>query len=127
MNRGLSYQDIYLADEHHQMFIDTLVEATSMFKAECHAYCLMNNHYHLLLRTPMGNLSRVMRHSNGVYTQRFNSNVNRDGPLFRGRYKGISIDADAYLLQVSRYIHRNPLDAGLVTRIDQYRWSSYSA
>lgn len=127
MNRGLAGQAVYLSDGHRQLFIGALVDATSVFQAECHAYCLMDNHYHLLLHTPLGNLSRVMRHINGVYTQRFNRDVKRDGPLFRGRYKAILVDADAYLLQLSRYIHRNPLEAGLVEHIGPYQWSSYNA
>ena len=96
-----------------------------MFKVETHAYCLMDNHYHLLLRTPQGNLSRAMRHLNGVYTQRYNRIQKTDGPLYRGRYKAILIDVDAYLLNVSRYIHRNPIEACIVRRAERYPWSSY--
>jgi len=70
----------------------------------------MSNHYHLLIETPNANLGRIMRHINGVYTQRYNRLRNIDGPLFRGRYKAILVDQDAYLLQLSRYIHRNPID-----------------
>jgi putative transposase len=87
----------------------------------------MDNHYHLLLSTPEGNLNRVMRHINGVYTQRYNRLEKTDGPLFRGRYKAILVDADAYLLCVSRYIHLNPVAAGIVKKAHQYRWSSYCA
>lgn len=81
------------------------------FSTECHAYCLMNNHYHLFIHTPVGNLARTLRHINGIYTQRFNHYTNRDGPLFRGRYKAILIEKDSYLTQVSRYIHLNPVEA----------------
>jgi putative transposase len=91
---------------------------------QIHAYCLMDNHYHLLVKTPRGNLSRVMRHINGIYTQKFNRHEKTDGPLFRGRYKAIIVDGDSYLLQVSRYIHLNPRDIKTVS-IDKYRWSSY--
>ena len=70
----------------------------------------MNNHYHLLVRTPRANLARCMRHLNGIYTQRHNRLLQTDGPLFRGRYKSIVVDTDNYLLQVSRYIHRNPIE-----------------
>jgi hypothetical protein len=87
----------------------------------------MGNHYHLLLRTPDANLSRAIRHLDGVYTQHFNRSTGTDGPLFRGRYRSIVVDADQYLLQVSRYIHRNPLEAGIVDELVDYPWSSYRA
>ncbi len=127
MNRGAGRKDIYAHDEHRQIFLELLREIHEMFKVEIHAYCLMDNHYHLLLSTPLGNLSRSMRHLNGVYTQRYNRTQKTDGPLYRGRYKAILIDADAYLLNVSRYIHRNPLEAGVVKRGEDYPWSSYGA
>jgi hypothetical protein len=87
----------------------------------------MGNHYHLLVRTPRGNLSRAMRHINGVYTQQYNYLKKTDGTLFRGRYKAINIEASSYLLAVSRYIHRNPIETQrpLVENLEQYRWSSY--
>jgi hypothetical protein len=87
----------------------------------------MDNHYHLLLHTPRGQLSRGMRHLNGLYTQRFNRREQHDGALFRGRYKAILVEADPYLLHVSRYIHRNPLEAGFTAPLERYRWSSYAA
>lgn len=87
----------------------------------------MGNHYHLLLQTPEANLSRCMRHINGLYTQRYNRLKKTDGPLLRGRYKAILIDAESYLLQVSRYIHRNPIETKkpLVKKLEDYPWSSY--
>ena len=85
----------------------------------------MDNHYHLLLSTPTGALSRPMRHLDGIYTQKFNRVHHRDGPLFRGRYKAILIDAEEYFLSVVRYIHKNPLGSGVVSNIDRYRWSSH--
>lgn len=91
------------------------------------AFCLMPNHYHLLAQTPDANLSRFMRHVDGVYTQRFNRLLECDGSLFRGRYKAILVEADTYLSDVVRYIHRNPLRAGLVRRLDRYPWSSHIA
>ena len=89
----------------------------------------MPNHYHLLVRTPLGNFSRAMRRVDGVYTQRHNRLVGTDGALFRGRYKAIVVDADAYLLCVSRYIHRNPVESKrpLVEALDEWPWSSYPA
>ncbi len=85
----------------------------------------MPNHYHLLVQTPDANLSRCMRHLNGVYTQRFNRNHLLDGQLFRGRYKAILLEGDSYLLELVRYVHRNPLEAGLVKVLDKYQWSSH--
>ncbi len=127
MNRGAGHQTIYAQDTHREIFLELLREIHEMFGVETHAYCLMDNHYHLLLRTPQGNLSRAMRHLNGVYTQRYNRIQKTDGPLYRGRYKAILIDADAYLLNVSRYIHSNPIEARIVKRAERYPWSSYSA
>ncbi len=107
----------------------SLKEASEQFDAVIHGYCLMANHYHLLIETPKANLSRIMRHINGVYTQRFNRLRKVDGPLFRGRYKAILVDKDAYLLQLSRYIHRNPIEIKrpAVSDLEDYPWSSYPA
>ena len=129
MNRGRARQVIYWDSRYYQAFIDTLAEANQRFQCIIHAYCLMGNHYHLLLETPKANLSRIMRHINGVYTQRYNRLKKTDGPLFRGRYKAILVEKDAYLLQVSRYIHRNPIDMKkpLVRELEEYQWSSYPA
>ncbi len=85
----------------------------------------MSNHYHLLIQTPDANISRSMRHLNGVYTQRFNRMHLCDGQLFRGRYKSIIVDGDSYLLELLRYIHRNPLEAGIVEKLNKYTWSSH--
>ncbi len=84
----------------------------------------MPNHYHLMVETPAGNLSRAMRHLDGVYTQGFNSRKDRVGPLFQGRYKAILIDQDAYSLEVSRYVHLNPVVAKLVRRPEDHKYSS---
>ena len=107
------------------MFTELLKETSEMWNIRVAAYCLMPNHYHMLLQTPEANLSRSMRHLNGVYTQRYNSRHKCDGQLFRGRYKSILIDTDSYLLQAVRYIHRNPLEAGLTDKMDSYQWSSH--
>jgi putative transposase len=127
MNRGAGRQDIFAHDDHRLVFLELLREVHEMFRAEIHAYCLMDNHYHLLLSTPDGNLNRVMRHINGVYTQRYNRMEKTDGPLFRGRYKAILVDVGAYLLCVSRYIHLNPVAAGIVKKAHQFHCSSYRA
>jgi putative transposase len=125
MNRARRGQDLFVDKADYQKFIDLLQETTELFNVNVAAYCLMPTHYHLMLQTPDANLSRCMRHLNGVYTQRYNVSHNCDGTLFRGRYKSILVDADTYVLQLVRYIHRNPLMAGLVKRLDQYVWSSH--
>lgn len=127
MNRGTGRKAIYAHDEHRLIFLELLREINTMYQVETHAYCLMGNHYHVLLRTRQANLSRAMRHLNGVYTQRYNRTEKKDGPLYRGRYKAILIDADSYLLNVSRYIHRNPVEAGMTKKGEDYPWSSYQA
>ncbi len=129
MNRGRGRQVVFPGPEYNQAFLQCLEEANIRFSAEIQAYCLMANHYHLLLTTPRGNLSRIMRHIDGVYTQRHNRLKNTDGALFRGRYKAILIDSSSYLLQVSRYIHRNPIETRnpQVDDLDSHTWSSYTA
>jgi len=125
MNRGQSRRNIFVEDKGRQSFLDLLADITRLWKVEIHAYCLMDNHYHLLVSTPTVGLSRAMRHLDGLFTQKFNRVHHRDGPLFRGRYKAILIDAEEYFLSVIRYIHKNPLGAGVVPDIDRYRWSSH--
>ncbi|MBM4263340.1 MAG: transposase [Deltaproteobacteria bacterium] len=127
INRGRSRRDIFLEDKGWQSFLDLLGEITQLWKVEIYAYCLMSNHYHLLVSTQTAGLARAMRHLNGVYTQKFNRVHHRDGALFRGRYKAILIDAEEHFLSVVRYIHHNPVAAGIVTDMDRYRWSSHWA
>ena len=125
MNRGRKGEAVFKDKKDCLSFIELLREATETWNLRVSAYCLMANHYHLLLQTPEGNLSRCMRHLNGVYTQHFNRAHRADGPLFPGRYKSILLDADSYLLQVVRYVHRNSIRAGITDRLEGYRWSSY--
>mgnify|MGYP000618004595 CR=1 FL=1 len=126
MNRGRGRQTIFHDSSYFQLFLETLSESHDRFDAMIHAYCLMGNHYHLLIETPQANLGRIMRHINGVYTQRYNRLKKTDGPLFRGRYKAILVDEDAYLLQLTRYIHRNPIEVkGSKVNLTDYKWSSY--
>ncbi len=129
MNRGRQRHRIFHSPAYYHAFLDTLAEAHERFGVVIHGYCLMGNHYHLLLHTPLGNLGRAMRHINGVYTQRYNRLKHTDGSLFRGRYKAILVDKDNYLLALSRYIHRNPVDTKppLVRSLATYTWSSYPA
>lgn len=124
MNRGRRAERIFNDQNDYEMFIELLKEASESWRIRVSAYCLIPNHYHLLVQTPEANISRSMRHINGVYTQRFNRKHGFDGQLFRGRYKSILIDADSYLLQLVRYIHRNPVKAGIAT-LDNYPWSSH--
>ena len=113
MNRGRRREKIFSGIKDYTLFIGLLKESCYMWHVRIGAFCLMPNHYHILIQTPEGNISRCMRHINGVYTQRFNRIHGCDGPLFRGRYKSILVEAETYLLELLRYIHRNPLKAGL--------------
>ena len=126
MNRGGRYEAIFEDKIDYSVFLELLQETIEIFHIKVSAFCLMQTHYHLLIQTPEANISRSMRHINGVYTQRFNKIHGYDGHLFRGRYKSILIDADSYLLQVMRYIHRNPITAGLTGNLN-YTWSSHKA
>lgn len=127
MNRGRRAEEIYHTEDDYQRFPDILEESVEMWNLRISAFCLMPNHYHLLIQTPEGNLSRCMRHINGVYTQRYNRAHDYDGQLFRGGYKSILVDESNYLLQLVRYIHRNPVRANIVERPGDYPWSSHGA
>lgn len=124
MNRGANHQAIFYNNAHRDIFLSLLSEIKNKFHVETHAYCLMDNHYHLLLHTPIANLGRSMRHLDGVYTQYINRIEKRDGPLFRGRYKAILVEQDSYLLAISRYIHLNPVSANICQLPTDYHWSS---
>ncbi|UCD59076.1 MAG: transposase [Candidatus Hydrogenedentota bacterium] len=123
--RGNERKDIFKSIRDRSQFLSYLESATERYKAVLHVYCLMTNHYHLLLETPSGNLSQIMRHINGAYTTYFNTKRKRSGHLFQGRYKGILVEADEYAKELSRYIHLNPVRAGMVRSPGEYRWSSY--
>lgn len=125
--RGNAQAAIFQSDADREVFLSTLGEAVERFGWLCHAYCLMDNHYHLLIETPEGNLSQGMRQLNGVYTQRFNREHHRVGHLLQGRYKAILIERESYLLELCRYVVLNPLRANMVKKIDKYPWSSYPA
>lgn len=124
MNRGANHQLIFYNNNHRDIFLSLLCQIKDKFHVETHAYCLMDNHYHLLLHTPIANLGRSIRHLDGVYTQHINRIEKRDGPLFRGRYKAILVEQDSYLLAVSRYIHLNPVSANICQLPTDYPWSS---
>ncbi|MDQ6955392.1 MAG: transposase [Mariprofundaceae bacterium] len=126
-SRGNALSDIYLSDDDRELFLEVLEHVVERFSWVCHAYCLMNNHYHLMVETPQANLSRGMRQLNGMYTQRFNREHDRVGHVFQGRFKSIVVDKDAYLLELSRYIVRNPVAAGMMANVGDWPWSSYLA
>jgi putative transposase len=125
--RGDRREAIYEDDEDRIAFLAVFADVVEAFDWRCHAYCLMTDHYHLFVQTAQGNLSKGMRQLNGVYTQWSNRRHRRGGHLFQGRYKGILVDADAYLLGLSRHIVLNPVAAGLVADPANWRWSSYRA
>lgn len=124
-SRGNERKDVFKSQKDREQFLSYLESAVNRYEAVIHAYCLMSNHYHLLLETPSGNLSKIMQHINGAYTNYFNMKRKRSGHLFQGRYKAIVIEADEYVLQLSRYIHLNPVRVNLVAKPEEYRWSSY--
>ncbi|HEX2768023.1 MAG TPA: transposase [Geobacteraceae bacterium] len=124
-SRGNEQKDVFKSLRDRGKFLEYLESATTRYGAIIHAYCLMSNHYHLLLQTPGGNLSQIIRHINGAYTTYFNVKRKRAGHLFQGRFKAILVEADEYLVELSRYIHLNPVRVGIVERPEQYQWSSY--
>ena len=125
--RGDRRDDIFLDDADRQTFLDLLAKEIRQQRWRLYAYCLMSNHYHLLIETPEGNLVAGMRRLNGVYTQAFNRRHGRVGHVLQGRYKSIVVDKDAYLLELARYIVLNPLRANMVKRVEDWPWSSYPA
>ncbi|CAB5079155.1 hypothetical protein D3OALGA1CA_4324 [Olavius algarvensis associated proteobacterium Delta 3] len=126
-SRGNESQRIFLTDADRHSFLNILGRMSERFNTDIFAFVLMDTHYHLLIRTPEANLSKSMQWFGTTYTIQFNIRHSRKGHLFQGRYKSILVENDAYLLRLSYYIHRNPMRAGLVYRLVNYRWSSYPA
>ncbi|MBK9306538.1 MAG: transposase [Nitrospira sp.] len=125
--RGNARQDIFLDPEDRHRFLTVLGLVVPRFHLRLHAYCLMNNHFHLVLETPEANLSKAMRHLNGVYTQAFNRRHGRVGHVLQGRFKAIIVDRESYLLELCRYVVLNPVRAKTTRKADTYPWSSYQA
>ena len=125
ISRGNAKQSIFLHELDRKTFLELLSSVVERFNWLCHAYCLMDNQYHLIIETPDGNLSRGMRQLNGVYTQGFNRRHQRVGHLFQGRYKSILVDKDNFLLSLCRYVILNPVNTGMVKRPEDWKWSSY--
>ena len=126
-SRGNRQEPIYEQDTDRENFLSILADVCKTYYWDCHAYCLMDNHYHLLVETPDANLSKGMRQLNGRYTQNFNRDHGRVGHVFQGRYKAILIEKDSYLLELSRYIVLNPVRARMVHSAIEWPWSSYRA
>jgi REP element-mobilizing transposase RayT len=123
-SRGNEKKDIFRNKKDREKFLSYLSSAWERHGAVFHAYCLMSNHFHLMVETPLGNLSRIMKHINGSYTTYFNVRHNRVGHLFQGRYKALLVQADTYAAELSRYIHLNPVRAKMVPSPEEYQWSS---
>jgi REP element-mobilizing transposase RayT len=127
MNRGIGRQAVFHCDDDRQIFYDCLAAAMPRYGVQVHAWCLLDTHFHLLLMSESGRLSDAMRFLGGRFTQRINYRDGRDGPIFRGRFTSVSVESDAQLVQASRYIHRNPVEAGLVAKPWHWPWSSAQA
>jgi REP element-mobilizing transposase RayT len=124
-SRGNNKKPVFFNDEDREAFLIVLGNINQRYNWICHAYCLMNNHYHIVIETPDGNLSKGMRQLNGEYTQIINKRHGRVGHLFQGRYKAILIQKESHLLEVCRYVVLNPVRANLATNVTGWKWSSY--
>ncbi len=125
MSRGVARRPTFLDDEDRRRFLGNVEKLVDRGVLQVFAFCLMPNHYHLLLSTPLGQLSRWMRHINGDYVRGFNLRHRRVGHLWQGRYKAIVVEDAGYLKECSRYIHLNPNRAKITRPAERYRWSSY--
>ncbi len=126
-SRGNKRLPIFDNDLDRKHFLNLLANTCTTFNWRCHAYCLMNNHYHLLIETLEANLAEGMRNLNGIYTQDFNYHHHTVGHLLQGRYKAFLIEAETYLQEVVRYIVLNPVRAKLVNKPERWKWSNYAA
>jgi REP element-mobilizing transposase RayT len=126
-SRGNARGKIFLSDQDRENFLFVLGSVVKRFNWLCHAYCLMDNHYHLMIETPDANLARGMRQLNGVYTQKFNWWHSKTGHIFQGRYKSILVEKENYLLELCRYVVLNPVRANMVQTPGEWKWSSYES
>ena len=126
-SRGNERKEIFRAPGDYERFNHYLNEAQDKYNYLLHGYILMTNHYHLIMETNKANLHQIMHYLNGSYTTYFNRMNGRSGHLFQGRYKAIVVDVDNYLLELSRYLHLNPVRAGMVKRPEEYPYSSYTS
>jgi len=126
-SRGNGRQEIFLDDQDNSAFLSLLGKTVEHFHWTCHAFCLMVNHYHLMIETPEANLSKGMHHLNANFCQAFNKRHNTVGHLFQGRFKSIVVDRESYLLELARYVVLNPVRAGMVDHPEEWPWSSFRA
>lgn len=126
-SRGNARKKIYSDDEDRKKFLEVLSGVVNRYKWKIHVYCLMPNHYHLLVETPEANISAGMRQLNGVYTQAFNRRHRRVGHVLQGRFKAILVEKEEYLLELGRYVVLNPVKCRLVQKPEDWAWSSYRA
>ncbi|HEX9666213.1 MAG TPA: transposase [Thermodesulfobacteriota bacterium] len=124
-SRGNRRENIFYSDNDKKVFIEKLNETLNKYHFICYAYCLMDNHYHLFIKTPDANISEGMHYLNTSYTNWIKAEHNIVGSVLQGRYKSILVEQNNYGLKLSAYIHLNPLRAGMVKNLKQYRWSSY--
>ncbi|MFH1062630.1 MAG: transposase [Candidatus Omnitrophota bacterium] len=124
-SRGDDRKRIFISDYDFEKFLEYLEKAKEKYKFKLYAYCLMSNHYHLFIETLQPNLSKIMQYLNTAYTVYYNKKRKKTGHLFQGRYKSIMVDEDSYFLELTRYIHLNPVRAKMVERPGEYKWSSY--
>ena len=127
LNRGRRREKIFFKESDYLQFFHIIGECSRLYNLEVHAYSLMPNHYHLLVCTPDGNISRIMRHLDGVYTQKINRRYKLEGSLFKGRFKSILVEESSYLMEIVRYIHKNPLKANLERQLGEHKWTSHLA
>lgn len=126
-SRGNARAAIFADDGDRETLLEVLASVVERFGWRCHAYCLMPNHYHLVVDTPAGDLSRGMRHLNGVFTQRMNRRHERVGHLLQGRFHAVLVERESHLLELARYVVLNPVRAGMIAAPESYRWSSLRA
>ncbi|MBE0634678.1 transposase [Candidatus Bipolaricaulota bacterium] len=126
-SRGNARAEIFLSDDDRNLFLEIFSKVAARNDWICHAYCLMSNHYHLLIETPAPSLSRGMQLLNGIYTQKFNRQNKRSGHVFQGRFKAILVEKESYLLELARYVVLNPVRAHMVPSASDWPWSNYLA